>query len=631
MRLGALLWLVVLPYAARAGIDPGSQPIGCEQADTQVTLTASAHLDPSCTWTRGVEIVASNVVLDCQGARIAAPDRRYGILIIAPTDVALSNIVVRNCHVEGFLNNLHIEREGFMELAEGVEYEHAFSNIVIEDGTFVNSRGVGIFVDGYVTGVTLRRLHVEGSGSAGIYLEAGSRDNVVEHCTIVNNGYRENGPDGQLFEFSGITVWFWGTGREGLAIDGSRDNRIADNHFEGNSAGAIFLYKNCGEFVNVRPNRWWHRRYGADGNVIERNTIVGEDNGVWVASRMGENTLPMDCSDPAYVSGPLDRVVLDYARDNVVRDNVFQNVGYGVRVEDDRTVVADNEFTGDDPAQQAVVVGTRFRTPVLGLPVSGTTVTGNRASIAENGNPYRWIHGHVDTVFADNEALGRPAGFCEGEQPRTNQFIFVVAFELADPENPPTGPPPVIPPPEPLPPCPLSCASGGPLTRTRIAVRRLATPPGDEGLLFKGQVTAPFPLAPPLDPLAVGIGVRIADAAGVPVLDVHVPGGAYDATTGAGWRAVPARRSWIYRNDGMAPPGGIAAIVVKDRSSHVPGLVRFKITGRRGTFPVEPSALPLEAIVILDPPTAETGQCGRATFATPPARCTATANTVRCR
>ena len=365
-RLLSLLAVVaaaaVLGPAEVRAVDPGSQLITCDRADTLVTISASSHLDPSCTWTQGIEIVASDVVLDCQGAHIATTDQRYGILITAPTDVAVSNIVVRNCHVEGFLNNVRITRQGFRDLAAGVEYEHAFSDITIEDSTLLNSRGVGVFVDGYVTGVTLRNLHIEGAGSTGIYLEAGSKDNVVENNQILNNGYLENGPNGQFFDLGGASVWFWGTGREGLAIDGSRNNRVVDNVFSGNSAGGIFLYKNCGEFVNQRPNRWWQRRYGADGNLIEGNTFVGGDNGVWIASRMGENTLPMDCSDPPYVPG----VVLDYAADNVVRGNVFQNVTFGVRVEDDGNAVENNQFFGDDPAQEAVVVGTRFRTPCSG-------------------------------------------------------------------------------------------------------------------------------------------------------------------------------------------------------------------------------------------------------------------------
>jgi len=267
---------------AAADPEPGSQLIDCSHADERPEITVTSHLDPSCTWTRGVRITASNVTLDCQGAHLYGPTNQRGVEITAPTDTALSNITVRNCNIEGFLNNIRIIREGFRDLAEGVEYDHAFSNIVIEDSTLLNSRGVGIFVDGYVTGVTIRRLHIEGSGSSGIYLEHGSKDNVVDDNDVVNNGFNENGPFWQLFDQSGLDIWFWGTGREGLSIDDSRFNTVTNNRFSGNSYGGIFLFKNCGEFVNLRPERWWHRRYGADGNLIANNTFTGGRNGVWI-------------------------------------------------------------------------------------------------------------------------------------------------------------------------------------------------------------------------------------------------------------------------------------------------------------------------------------------------------------
>src|SRR5262245_32053227 len=221
----ALLAVIAVPVLAprlAPALDPGSELITCDRARQRVDIPVRSQLDPACTWTRGVEILASNVTLDCQGAHIAAPDRRYGVYIHAPADTPLTNVTVRNCHVEGFLNNFHIEREGFRQLAAGVEYENGFSSITIEDSTSLDSRGVGIFVDGYVEGVTLRHLHVEGAGSTGIYLEAGSRNCVVEDSTIVGNGFGENSPAGDQFTFAGIDFWFWGTGREGIAIDGSR-------------------------------------------------------------------------------------------------------------------------------------------------------------------------------------------------------------------------------------------------------------------------------------------------------------------------------------------------------------------------------------------------------------------------
>ncbi|MBF8269879.1 MAG: hypothetical protein HW386_1588, partial [Gammaproteobacteria bacterium] len=111
----------------------GPTLIGCDRANTQVTIDASAQLDPSCTWTRGFKITASDVLFDCQGAHIVSGNHRYGIHITAPADKALSNITVRNCHVEGFLNNIRVTRAGFRKLTEGREYDHAYTNIVIEN------------------------------------------------------------------------------------------------------------------------------------------------------------------------------------------------------------------------------------------------------------------------------------------------------------------------------------------------------------------------------------------------------------------------------------------------------------------------------------------------------------------
>jgi hypothetical protein len=302
-----------------------------------------------------------------------------------------------------------------------------------------------------------------------------------------------------------------------------------------------------------------------------------------------------------------------------------------VRVEDDRAVVADNEFAGTDPAHQAILVGTRLRTPTLGLAVDGTAITGNRASIAGNTHPYRWIHGHTHTTFSGNESLGRVVGFCEGEQPFTTPFIFVIAVVVADPENPPTDPPPVIPPPDPLPPCPLACGAPAPLAQPAIVIRRLATPPGDDTFSFTGRMTLPHPFAPPLDPIAHGVGIVLSDTTGERLLDVSIPGGTYDPATRLGWKAVSRGGTIKYTNKSATPDAGIIGITIKDLSGLSPGLVQFNVRGRRGAYPVDAADLPLSGLFVLDPPTAETGQCVRATFAGPVPACTTDGKSVRCK
>ena len=50
----------------------------------------------------------------------------------------------------------------------------------------------GSDVDGYVSEVTIRRNTITGAGSTGIYLEAGSRRNVVAGNVLHDNGFGEN-------------------------------------------------------------------------------------------------------------------------------------------------------------------------------------------------------------------------------------------------------------------------------------------------------------------------------------------------------------------------------------------------------------------------------------------------------
>jgi nitrous oxidase accessory protein NosD len=408
----------------------------------RVAITRDAHLDPRCTYAAGFDITASGITLDCRGAVIDGTGQGgVGIEVSTPANVDLSAVTIRNCTVRGFLNSIRVTRGGFRSLEEGHEYDHHLSGVRIESSRLSGSHGVGIFVDGYVTRTTIRHSSIREAGSAGIYLEAGSADNVVEHNAILHNGYRENGPGGQLFSFGGHQFRFWGIGREGLSIDGSRRNRVTANRFEGNSAGSIFLYTSCGEFVHQRPERWFSRRFGADDNRIESNSFSGGINGVWVGSRMGENTSPMDCSDPAYIDEPVNRVSLDRAAGNSIRSNTFRNVTYGVRVEDDRTEVIGNRFAGADDTQWAVIVGTRLRTEVLLRPVSHATIVGNRSSIAGNRNPYRWVHGIADARVGNNRALGRRVGICEGRELPHSTFIFVLALALEEPGSPVTATP----------------------------------------------------------------------------------------------------------------------------------------------------------------------------------------------
>jgi len=432
-RLAAVLALLLV--AALVACEPVAPPkgpptISCDRAAERITLTESAVLDPSCTYTGGFAIAASGVTLECAGATIADPTPTtggVGILVTAPADADRSDIAVRHCTVRGFTNGLRVTRDGFKALPVGGEYEHGYRNVLVEDSTIQATNGTGLYIDGDVTGVTLQRLTITDAGGPGIYLEAGSRgiqvlDNVIHHV-----GWAGAGPEGTSYVFGGTVVRYRSRGREGIAVDGSRDDLISGNRIDGAAAGGILLYKNCGEYVH-QPAQWWRRPYGSDGNTIIGNTISDERVGVWVGSRQDENQAFMDCSDPVVLSRTLVKIYEDHARGNRIEANRFDAVTWGVRVEDDDTAVVDNRFTTVDAAGASVAVGSQQRSGVLHHPVTGTIIQGNSTDAPDDGAPYRWAYGEVATSFGGNLASKLGATWQQGPVFAPDPFLFVAEF-----------------------------------------------------------------------------------------------------------------------------------------------------------------------------------------------------------
>lgn len=407
-------------------VAPGSTLVGCAQATTRIIVTASIHLDPACTYTRGLSIGVSNVTVDCRGANLvrgAIATDSYGVLISALSTTALANITVRNCHVSGFGNNLRVTRSGFKALAIGSEYVNAFSQILIDNNSFNASQNSGVYIDGFVTGVKFTHNSVTNSGAVGIYLEAGSLGSELGFNIVQGNGFKEiiNGP--QSYTFSGITIYFESTGREGIAVDGSRFNVIHDNRISGDANGGIFLYKNCGEHVSNTGH--WVRNYGADGNVIRSNVITAEHNGVWIGSRAAENQHFMDCSDTPLIDQPggLNRVYLDPAVGNSVEYNYFEGVTNAIRIEGDSSTVRGNWIAN---GTRGILLGTKHRTTVLAQPITGAVISSNvTTSVAE---PFGWIWGKGVTTFTSNVKNGTAAGLAAGSQPDISPYLFVRQF-----------------------------------------------------------------------------------------------------------------------------------------------------------------------------------------------------------
>jgi hypothetical protein len=155
------------------------------------------------------------------------------------------------------------------------------------------------------------------------------------------------------------------------------------------------------------------------------------------------------------------------------------------------------------------------------------------------------------------------------------------------------------------------CTGGVALTKPKLQLKKLNTPPGDDGLAFSGQMT--IPTSPPIDPVTKGARIVVVDASST-VADVRIPPGLVDPVTKIGWKANKSGTSWKYSN--KAGLDGITSVSIKTTDKH-PGLVTFKVVGKHGAFATTPAALPLRATLALDP----AGQCGQVNFSGPSPVC----------
>jgi hypothetical protein len=154
------------------------------------------------------------------------------------------------------------------------------------------------------------------------------------------------------------------------------------------------------------------------------------------------------------------------------------------------------------------------------------------------------------------------------------------------------------------------CTNGVTVVNPKVTVTRLLTGPSDDRITFKGQMTFPFPFDPNFYPPGVGARVLLRDVNGALLLDALIPTGFYDAETQTGWKLGGAA-TWTFKH----PTGiqGVVKVVLKHVVS-LPGLIKFTVIAKYGNWAVGPGTVPLNGTMVVDAPTAESGQCGEATF-----------------
>ena len=327
-----ILLMVVANLVASSA---GAAEKGCNLPDP-ASQGRVISLDSACTYMGTIKILQSNTKLQCNGAVLKGGEGdKYGIFI---RGVGLKNIEVSNCRLRGYDKAAVMITSGLSgeELARdrNKSYMLAPRNVTLDGLDIIGSRGNGVHFNAYVNHSILRRSTIARSRGVGVYLGQSS-----QNISILDNKFLENGGVDKPKGF-----------REALAVDSSAKNIIKGNVFSKNAAGAIFLYKNCGEKFD-RPGavlRW----QSSNDNLIESNVFKDEKVGVWIASRQSRDLSKWRCGDrPVTADGKYFR---DYADNNRIEKNIFCRNGQSIRVEGDNNLISDNRF--DVPSSDAVIM-----------------------------------------------------------------------------------------------------------------------------------------------------------------------------------------------------------------------------------------------------------------------------------
>lgn len=148
------------------------------------------------------------------------------------------------------------------------------------------------------------------------------------------------------------------------------------------------------------------------------------------------------------------------------------------------------------------------------------------------------------------------------------------------------------------------------VTGPKLKMSALTKGPFEQKLKLKGFVTLPAPITPALDPATLGVRFLIGTVGDPrnPIVDITVPGGAYDKETKEGWTVSGSGLAFKFKS--KAGVDGITKVLLKIKSAE-DGLVQFIVVAKNADFPIVPADLPLAITLTIDN---VAGQCAEYDF-----------------
>jgi len=155
---------------------------------------------------------------------------------------------------------------------------------------------------------------------------------------------------------------------------------------------------------------------------------------------------------------------------------------------------------------------------------------------------------------------------------------------------------------------PCTNIAGIEASNLRLRIRKILWDQGRQRIRVAAVVDVPT--SPAIDPVAKGLRIVVRDETGDKI-DLVIPPGSVDDVTGRGWSVSGSGTAWTYR-DRAGAVGGIMKALVRRRGT-TSGEIKVIVFGQNGLYPL-PLSPPVTASIVIDAPTATTGQCGEGTF-----------------
>jgi hypothetical protein len=128
-----------------------------------------------------------------------------------------------------------------------------------------------------------------------------------------------------------------------------------------------------------------------------------------------------------------------------------------------------------------------------------------------------------------------------------------------------------------------------------LDISEATTPDNDDRMLISGELTLPAATSfmAAVDPVHDPVRLAMDAQGGVRKVDITLPNAVYGGAGFPGWTLTAGGTKWTFRNRSATGAAGISSVVLKDRSDLATDLVRFKIRGSKGNYPLEATDMPM--------------------------------------